>query len=219
MLIWIFWIVFLRAHAFYTEETKQFYGDDSNVQNSESKSQPAFNVDTFYNVIAQDGADPWVYKHTDGWYYSTKTTGGDVRIWRSRTFTSMDAGESLIVWRSPNSGAACRAVWAPELHFVQSRWYIYFAATTCDDRNENHRMFVIENTNADPFIGTFTWKGQITDATNKWAIDGTVLQHPSGQLYFIWSGWEGNVDERQILYIAQMSNPWTISSARVEIAR
>ncbi|CAF3949755.1 unnamed protein product [Rotaria sp. Silwood1] len=110
MLIWIFWIVFLRAHAFYTEETKQFYGDDSNVQNSESKSQPAFNVDTFYNVIAQDGADPWVYKHTDGWYYSTKTTGGDVRIWRSRTFTSMDAGESLIVWRSPNSGAACRAV-------------------------------------------------------------------------------------------------------------
>jgi hypothetical protein len=80
-------------------------------------------------------------------------------------------------------------------------------------------MFVIENTNADPFSGTFTWKGQITDATNKWAIDGTVLQHPSGQLYFIWSGWEGDVDERQIIYIAQMSNPWTVSSARVEIAR
>jgi hypothetical protein len=80
-------------------------------------------------------------------------------------------------------------------------------------------MFVIENTNADPFAGSFTWKGQITDATNKWAIDGTVLNHPSGQLYFIWSGWEGNVNERQILYIARMSNPWTISSTRVEIAR
>jgi GH43 family beta-xylosidase len=142
-----------------------------------------------------------------------------VRIWRSRSFTYTDAGESRIVWRSPNSGAACRAVWAPEIHFVQSRWYIYFAATTCDDKNENHRMFVIENTNADPFTSTFTWKGQITDATNKWAIDGTVLQHTSGQLYFIWSGWQGDVNERQILYIARMSNPWTISSARVEIAR
>ena len=80
-------------------------------------------------------------------------------------------------------------------------------------------MFVIENSNADPFNGQFDWRGQITDATNKWAIDGTVLQHPTGQLYFIWSGWEGDVDVRQILYIAQMSNPWTISSGRVEIAR
>ncbi|CAF4802827.1 unnamed protein product [Rotaria sp. Silwood1] len=189
------------------------------VRDIEFKSQPAFNVDTFYNVIAQDGADPWVYKHTNGWYYFTKTTGSDVRIWRSHTFTSMDAGECLIVWRPPNSGPACRAIWAPELHFVQTRWYIYFTATTCDGKSENRRIFVIENTNADPFIGTFTWKGQITDATNKWAIDGTVLQHPSGQLYFIWSGWEGDIKERQNLYIAQMSNPWTISSARVEIAR
>ena len=80
-------------------------------------------------------------------------------------------------------------------------------------------MFVIENTNADPFTGSFNWRGQITDATNKWAIDGTVLERPGGQLYFIWSGWEGDVDVRQILYIAEMSNPWTISSARVEIAR
>ena len=96
---------------------------------------------------------------------------------------------------------------------------MYFAATTCDNKNENHRMFVIENPNTDPFTGQFNWKGQITDATNKWAIDGTVLEYPPGQLYFIWSGWEGDVNVRQILYIAQMSNPWTINSTRVEIAR
>jgi len=80
-------------------------------------------------------------------------------------------------------------------------------------------MFVIENTNPDPFNGTFTFKGQIHDPTNKWAIDGTAFQHPSGRLYFIWSGWEGDVNIRQILYIAEMSNPWTISSERVEITR
>jgi len=97
--------------------------------------------------------------------------------------------------------------------------YIYFAATTCDGKNENHRMFVIENTNPDPFNGSFTFKGQIHDVTNKWAIDGTAFEHPSGQMYFIWSGWEGDVNIRQILYIAQMSNPWTISSERVEITR
>jgi GH43 family beta-xylosidase len=82
----------------------------------------ATNVSTFYNVIAQDGADPWVYKHTDGWYYLTRTTGGNVRIWRSRTFTSIDAGDSIVVWTPPGSGPACRSVWAPELHLFQSSW-------------------------------------------------------------------------------------------------
>ena len=80
-------------------------------------------------------------------------------------------------------------------------------------------MFVLESTNADPFNGSFIFKGQITDVTNKWAIDGSVFKHPSGQLYYLWSGWEGDVNVRQIIYIAQLSNPWTISSERVEIAR
>ena len=98
--------------------------------------------------------------------------------------------------------------------------YVYFTATTCDRDNDNHRMFVLENTNADPFNGTFTFKGQITDSTNKWAIDGTVFKHPlSGKLYYIWSGWEGDVNTQQILYIAALSNPWTIGSERVEISR
>ena len=80
-------------------------------------------------------------------------------------------------------------------------------------------MFVLENINADPFVGSFGWKGKITDVTDRWAIDGTVLQHPTGQLYFIWSGWEGSVNVRQLLYIARMSNPWTITGPRVEISR
>jgi GH43 family beta-xylosidase len=97
--------------------------------------------------------------------------------------------------------------------------YVYFTATTCDDKIENHRMFVIENINADPFNGSFTFKGQINDSTKKWAIDGTAFQHSSGQLYFIWSGWEGDFASPQLLYIAKMSNPWTISSERVLISR
>jgi len=96
--------------------------------------------------------------------------------------------------------------------------YIYFSATTCDGDNNNHRMFVLENTNPDPLQGSFIWKGKITDSTDKWAIDGTVFNHPPGGLHFVWSGWPGDVNIKQNLYIAEMSNPWTISSERVEIA-
>ena len=79
-------------------------------------------------------------------------------------------------------------------------------------------MFVLQNNNADPFTGFFTFKGQISDSTNVWAIDGTVFQHPSGQLYMIWSGWPSANPAPQYLYIAQMSDPLTISSQRVLIS-
>ncbi len=96
--------------------------------------------------------------------------------------------------------------------------YIYFSATTCDGNNNNHRIFALQNNNADPFTGSFTFQGQVTDSTNLWAIDGTVFQHPSGQLYFIWSVWAGDVPGPQLLYIAQMSDPLTISIQRVLIS-
>ena len=92
------------------------------IEVSQSISDQGITVKTFYNVIAQDGADPWVYKHTDGWYYTTRTTGDDVRVWRSRSLTSIDAGESCIAWQSPKTGPACAGIWAPELHFLQSKW-------------------------------------------------------------------------------------------------
>jgi GH43 family beta-xylosidase len=87
-----------------------------------TKNMQATNVSTFYNVIAQNGGDPWMYKHVDGWYYMTFTTGGDVRIWRSRSLTSIVAGDSILAWTPPGSGPACRDVWAPELHFIHSNW-------------------------------------------------------------------------------------------------
>ena len=85
-------------------------------------AQQATPVNTFYNVVAQSGADPWVYKHTDGWYYSTRTTGGDVRIWRSRSLTSLGAGYSKSIWGVISNSSACRDIWAPEIHYIQSKW-------------------------------------------------------------------------------------------------
>ncbi len=163
----------------------------------------------FYNVIFQDGADPWIYKHTDGFYYFTKTTGGDVTIWKSSSLTGVDAGAKRVI------STGCCNVWAPEIHYINGAWYIYYAKD--DGNNDNHRMYVLENTSADPMTGTWVNKGLITDSTNRWAIDGTVLQ-VNNNLYFIWSGWEGTANVSQKLYIAHMSNPWTIDSARVEIA-
>jgi len=77
-------------------------------------------------------------------------------------------------------------------------------------------MYVLKGTSQNP-MDRFEFVGQITDSTNKWAIDGTVMQY-NDKLYFVWSGWEGDTNVAQYIYIAEMSDPCTISSRRVKIS-
>jgi len=174
-------------------------------------------VRDFYNVIAPGGADPWVCRHEDGFYYATVTTGRDVTILRARTLSGLGGGERKVAWRPTGSGPASDNIWAPELHRFDGKWYVYFAAD--DGENANHRMYALENASVDPFQGKFVLKGKVADpGSDRWAIDGTAFRH-GGRLYFLWSGWEGTDDVHQGLYIAPMANPWTLAGARVEISR
>ncbi len=92
---------------------------------------------------------------------------------------------------------------------------LYYAAD--DGRDANHRMYVLESTGIDP-QGGYVDKGKITAPTDRWAIDGSVLREADGSLYFVWSGWANLSQGPQNIYIALMSNPWTISSERVLIS-
>jgi len=174
-------------------------------------------VRDFFNVLNPSGADPWVFRHEDGRYYANWTTGGDVRLWRSPTLTGIAGGESKVLWTPPASGPKSRDIWAPELHRLRGKWYVYYAAD--DGQNRNHRMYALENDAADPFEGRFIDKGKVFDPSHDgWAIDGTALEL-GGKLYFLWSGWEGTDNVAQRLYIAPMSDPWTISGPRIELSR
>jgi GH43 family beta-xylosidase len=107
-------------------------------------------------------------------------------------------------------------LWAPELHRWGNKWYIYFAADAGD--NASHRIYVVENDSDDPIEGAWKFKGQVTDPSNRWAIDATTFED-NGQHYVVWSGWKDSKDGEQDLYIAHMSNPWTIDSPRTLISK
>jgi len=168
---------------------------------------------TFTNPVVTDGADPWVIRYQNFYYYCFST--GD-RIWIScsRNLHEIGLAQPTLAWQPPKGNPWSEELWAPELHFFDNKWYIYVAAD--DGANENHRMYVLESDNIDP-QSHYVLVGKIADSTDCWAIDGTVLEH-RGHLYFIWSGWEGKVNVQQNLYIAPMSNPATISGDRVLIS-
>lgn len=46
-------------------------------------------------------------------------------------------------------------------------------------------------------------KGQLHTTENRWAIDGSVFENKK-QLFLIWSGWKGDVNGEQDIYIAKM---------------
>jgi GH43 family beta-xylosidase len=170
--------------------------------------------DTFHNPLLPTGPDPWVITR-NGFYYYMNTTGKNLTIWKTRDITDLAHAQKKVVWTPPATGPYSHDLWAPELHLLDGKWYIYFAADA--GQNESHRTYVVENASADPLEGTWTFKGKVADATDKWSIDSSVFED-KGQKYMVWSGWEGDTDGEQRIYIAHMKNPWTIDSKRVMIS-
>lgn len=169
----------------------------------------------FTNPLLGSGPDPWVIRH-DGMYYYLHTTGHNLVIRKTKAMSDLAQAKPVTVWTPPAKGPNARDIWAPELHRLNKKWYLYYTAGSSDSIHPQH-TFVMENTAADPTTGTWTDKGQIRDtAANYFAIDGTIFTH-KGKNYFIWSGHNGK-DNVQRLYIARMENPWTLVSPRVEIA-
>ncbi|HWG84293.1 MAG TPA: family 43 glycosylhydrolase [Deinococcales bacterium] len=174
--------------------------------------QPAQRTQTFTNPLIAEGADPAV-AYANGYYYLSQSGRDGITVRTSITLTGLKHARARTVFAPGSEGSPCCNWWAPEIVPLDGKWYIYVAAD--DSRNENHRMYVLESNTP---TGMYTFKGQITPATDRWAIDGTVWNAPDGKRYFIWSGWEGEKNIKQDLYIARMKNPWTIEGDRVMIS-
>ena len=176
----------------------------------------AWATETFTNPIIGNGADPWVV-YQAGYYYLTFTTGSGVLIYRAPRLAGTNGiGHAPVVAAFYPPAPFNQNVWAPELHFIGGKAYVYYAAD--DGINADHRMFAAESDTAGPTF-SFHAKGKVYDpASDRWAIDGTVLEATNGSLYFIWSGWPGPTNGLQNLYIAPMRDPLTISGPRVQLS-
>jgi GH43 family beta-xylosidase len=168
------------------------------------------------DVLRENGADPFPIRGEDGYIYLAHSGRGGIHVARGRTLAELAKAETKLVWSPPATGMWSKELWAPELHFVRGDSYIYVAAD--DGHNSNHRMYALRCKGTDPMNGKWEMAGKVADEkADKWAIDGTIMEH-SGKLYFIWSGWEGDTNVQQNLYIAPMSDPITISGPRVLIS-
>lgn len=174
-------------------------------------SSPAIYRGTFKNQIMNGAADPFV-TYKDGFYYFVFTQVNKIEIRKSATLEGLSYAKVSHAYTPPASGEGCCNIWAPELFHLDGKWYLYYTADNGSD--ERHRMYVLENESADPTEGRWISKGQIGGMPNIFAIDATVLENGANR-YLLWatrtSGTLG-------IWIAVMSNPWTITGSPVAIA-
>ncbi|RCX22640.1 GH43 family beta-xylosidase [Fontibacillus phaseoli] len=176
----------------------------------------------YINPVVERRADPWVYKHRDGYYYFTASVPeyDRIEVCRSTTIQGLKDAIPAVVWRKYETGLLSANIWAPEIHYIQGKWYIYFAAartTETQDGLFDHRMFVLENDAVNPLEGTWVEKGQVRTRWESFALDATTFEH-QGEQYYVWAQKDPDIEGNSNLYISKMSNPWTLTGEQVMIS-
>src|SRR5687768_7665962 len=93
-------------------------------------------------LISTPSADPWMTYHNGFFYYCESRNNTTIHVRKSRHLFDIGKDDGKIVWTPPRRGMNSKNVWAPELHLINGRWFIYYAAD--NGKNENHRMWVLE---------------------------------------------------------------------------
>lgn len=156
----------------------------------------------FTNPLMQ-GQDPQV-EFKDGVFHLVQSDGCNIHLRKATTPGGLVSAPDQIIL-SPG----CANLWAPEIHWYGSRWYLYYSL----DPGGGHRVYVAESqgTNA---VGPYSIRGVLFNGY--WNIDGSVFTAGDGQLYFLCSGSPAGTQD---ICIAPMSSPYTLSGAPVVISQ
>ncbi len=166
-------------------------------------------------------ADPYVYRHRDGYYYFTASVPAydGIVLRRADTLAGLAQAEEVEVWHKHESGIMSFHIWAPELHYIDGAWYIYFAGSDKDDIWAL-RPYVLECKDADPVSGTWVEKGKMRKAPGDefsfeaFSLDATVFEN-RGKWYYIWAEKVGVGKQISNLYIGEMESPYQLKSVQV----
>jgi GH43 family beta-xylosidase len=172
----------------------------------------------YTNPLVAQRADAHIVKHTDGYYYFTATAPEYDRIIlrRATTLQGLASAAETVIWRRHTSGEMGAHIWAPEIHYINGRWYIYFAAGRTDDIWAI-RMYVLENASANPLTGTWIERGRIVTPLSTFSLDATTFVH-SGVRYLAWAQHDPAIGGNTNLYLARMTSPTAITGTPVRIS-
>ncbi len=166
-------------------------------------------------------ADPYVVKADDGYYYFTASVPAYDRIVlrRSETLAGLADAKEHTIWEKHKTGIMGEHIWAPEMHFIMGKWYIYFAAGSAEDK-WLIRPYVLECLGSDPISDEWVEKGKMKCSPEDefsfraFSLDATVFEN-NGAWYYVWAEKVGVGKQISNLYIAKMKSPYELETVQV----
>lgn len=166
-------------------------------------------------------ADPYVYRHENGMYYFTASVPEYDRIVLrcSSSLGGLAVAKEVCIWHKHAEGIMSEHIWAPELHYIMGKWYIYFAA----GEKENVwaiRPYVLECVGDDPIKDSWIEKGKMQRSKDDpfsfeaFSLDATVFEN-KGEYFYVWAEKVSVGQQISNLYIAKLETPYRLESAQV----
>lgn len=184
----------------------------------------------YKNPFIIERADPFITKGNDGYYYFTASypAYGDaehgydrVILRRSKTVAGLADAEEKTIWHAHKEGIMARHIWAPELHYINGKWYVFFAAGNSDNV-WNIRPYVLMCNSNDPYNDTWTEKGKMQASDDdsvsfkSFSLDMTYF-HYNNKHYLIWAEIIGDSS----LFMAEIDpdRPWKLTSIPILLTK
>jgi len=170
----------------------------------------------FANPIVRQRADPFIMRHTDGNYYFIATVPefDRIELRRAPTIGELGKAEPVVIWSKHGDGPMSAPIWAPEIHFIDGKWYVYFAA----GGPGGIRIYALENASADPLAASWVEKGRFQTGMDSFSLDSTTFSH-RGKRYFVWAQQDAAIRGNTNLYIAGMDTPCSIAGKPVMLSK
>ncbi|MDT7527627.1 glycoside hydrolase family 43 protein [Sphingopyxis sp. SE2] len=167
------------------------------------------------NPLVRQRADAQIFRHDDGYYYMTGSVPEYDRLVlrRSRTLAGLSTAEEVVLWRHQASGPMSGFIWAPELHLIDGRWIVYFAAGPSGGGEDVFRIrtYAVVCDGPDPMEGRWAVLGRFETPWDSFNLDSTVFSH-RGTRYFAWAQREPGIETNSNLYIAPLATPLTLAA-------
>jgi GH43 family beta-xylosidase len=165
-------------------------------------------------------ADPFATKDENGKYYFTATAPkyDYISLRESDSLVKLDEAEEKIIWKKHEDGDMSGYIWAPEMHFIDGSWYIYFAASRSDNI-WRIRPYVLK-CKGDPMKDEWEELGQMQSADgdgfsfNSFSLDMTYLEN-GGKKYVVWAEKIGVWKGMSNLCIAELESPNKLKTKQV----
>jgi GH43 family beta-xylosidase len=173
--------------------------------------------------LIQQRADPFIGKHTDGYYYLTASVPAydRIEVRRARTIADLAKSVPVDVWHKPDHGPMSELIWAPEIHLIDHAWYIYFAAAptrAIKDGLFQHRIYVITTDADNPLAGQWTVLGRVDTGMDSFCLDSTTFKHGNTR-YLIWAQKDPAIPGNSNLYIARMNSPAQLAMPPIRLSQ